>query len=71
MRYWLYDDATKRVRGPHLLHLLPKQPGFGPESKVAPEGARGAGDWKKAKDVPELKGLFPPPEPPPQLPKRL
>lgn len=71
MRYWLYDEAAKKVLGPHLLKLLPKQPGFGPESKVAPAGARGPADWKRAKDVDELKPLFPPaPAPPAEKPKR-
>ena len=70
MRYWIFDERTKTVRGPHLAALLPKQPGFGPESKVAPEGARGPTDWKLAKDVDELKVLFPAPAaPPPQKPK--
>ena len=64
MRYWLYDERTKRVLGPHLAKLLPKQAGFGPDSKVAPEGARGAAEWKRAKDVDELKALFPPSAPP-------
>jgi len=64
MRYWLYDERTKSVLGPHLVMLLPKQAGFGPESKVAPQGARGPQDWKAAKDVDELKPLFaPPPKP--------
>ena len=44
--------------GPHLVHLLPKQAGFGLESKVAPEGARKSEDWKPAKDVDELKAFF-------------
>jgi hypothetical protein len=65
MRYWIYDEAGKRALGPHLVELLPKQPGFGPESRVAPAGARRAGDWKRAKDVDELKGLFPTPPAPP------
>ena len=65
MRYWLYDERTKSVLGPHLTMLLPKQPGFGPESKVAPEGARAPGDWKRAKDVDELKVLFTAPPAPP------
>jgi hypothetical protein len=58
MRYWIYDERTKTVGGPHLVKLLPKQPGFGPETKVAPQGARGPNDWKPAKDVDELKALF-------------
>ena len=61
MRYWIYDERTKSVLGPHLAHLLSRQPGFGPESKVAPDGARSAKDWKKAKDVDELKAFFSPP----------
>ncbi|MFI5348509.1 MAG: hypothetical protein ACHQ2Z_03110 [Elusimicrobiota bacterium] len=65
MRYWLFDERTKRALGPHLALLLPKQPGFGPESKVAPEGARAPGDWRKAKDVDELKVLFTTPAAPP------
>ncbi len=65
MRYWIFDERTKSVRGPHLLMSLPKQPGFGPETKVAPEGARGAKEWKMAKDVDELKILFPAPAAPP------
>jgi hypothetical protein len=69
MRYWLYDEDSKSVRGPHLAPVLPKQRGFGPESKVAPEGARGPADWKAAKDVPELKVLFAAPAAPPPKPK--
>lgn len=69
MRYWLYDERTKSVLGPHLAMVLPKQSGFGPESKVAPDGARGSKDWKAAKDVDELKSLFPPPSPPPEQKK--
>jgi hypothetical protein len=68
MRYWTFDERTKSARGPHLIMVLPKQPGFGPESKVAPEGARGPTDWKPAKDVDELKFLFPAPAASP-LPK--
>lgn len=73
MRYWLYDEGSKTVLGPHLARMLTMQRGFGPESKVAPEGARGPGDWKAAKDVPELKSLLaasappaPPAAPPPK-----
>jgi hypothetical protein len=69
MRYWLYDERTKSVLGPHLVMLLPKQPGFGPESKVAPQGARGSKDWKRAKDVEELKELFEAPPAAPADPK--
>ena len=58
MRYWIYDERTKTVFGPHLVMALSQQPGFGPETKVAPEGAKGALDWKRAKDVEELKGIF-------------
>jgi hypothetical protein len=65
MRYWLYDEVSKTVLGPHLALVLPKQRGFGPESKVAPEGARGPKDWKPAKEVEELKPLFAPAVPPP------
>jgi hypothetical protein len=78
MRYWIYDERTKTVGGPHLAKLLPKQPGFGPETKVAPQGARGPNEWKLAKDVDELKALFleapappasPPASPPAEKPK--
>ena len=65
MRYWLFDERTKSILGPHLALLLPKQAGFGPESKVAPAGAPGPVDWKKAKDVDELKVLFTTPAAPP------
>jgi hypothetical protein len=65
MRYWIFDERTKRILGPHLAKLLPKQAGFGPESRVAPEGARAPTDWKRAKDVEELKPLLPPPPAPP------
>jgi hypothetical protein len=58
MRYWVFDERTRKVHGPHIAMTLPEQLGFGPESKVAPEGARGAKDWKRAKDVDELKILF-------------
>ncbi|MFI5346298.1 MAG: hypothetical protein ACHQ51_07985 [Elusimicrobiota bacterium] len=61
MRYWLYDERTKKVLGPHLVMLLPKQAGFGPESKVAPAGPNAAKEWKPAKEVEELKSLFAPP----------
>lgn len=70
MRYWLYDEAAKKILGPHLLKLLPKQKGFGPESRVAPQGARGPGDWKRAKDVEELKTLFAAAPPPPDDKKK-
>ena len=64
MRYWIFDERTKRAMGPHLAQLLPKHPGFGPESKVAPEGTK---DWKRAQDIDELKPLFaPPPAPKPK-----
>jgi hypothetical protein len=69
MRYWLFDERTKRAMGPHLVMTLAHQPGFGPEAKVAPEGARLAGEWKLAKDVPELQSLFAPPPPPPKKTK--
>jgi hypothetical protein len=68
MRYWIFDERTRSVLGPHLAKLLPRQKGFGPESKVAPEGARGAGDWKRAKDVDELKAFFTPPAEKPKTP---
>jgi hypothetical protein len=58
LRFWIYDERTKKVLGPHLLMLLPKQPGFGPESKVALAGTGAPVDWKRAKDVEELKVLF-------------
>lgn len=60
MRYWFFDERTKRATGPHLDMVLARQPGFGPESKVAPEGARGAADWRPAKDLPELKAFLEP-----------
>ena len=59
MRYWIYDELTKRVMGPHLAEFLHNQKGFGPDSLVAPQGARGDKEWKRAKDVDELKGKFP------------
>jgi len=65
VRFWVYDEAKKAVLGPHLLLTLRKLPGFGPETKVAPEGARAPKDWKRAKEFPELAALFPPPAPPP------
>lgn len=65
MRYWIYDEEKKAVLGPHLLLTLRKLPGFGPETKVAPEGARAPKDWKRAKEFPELVALFPPPSAPP------
>lgn len=55
MRYWLFDERAKRATGPFLDATLSRQPGFGPESKVAPEGARKAGEWRPAKEIPELK----------------
>ncbi|MDE2510378.1 MAG: hypothetical protein KGL74_04590 [Elusimicrobia bacterium] len=60
MRYWFYDERTKRVRGPHLDRFLVKQEGFSPDTKVALEGARGPEDWKPAKDVDALKSLLVP-----------
>ena len=73
MRYWLFDEASKSVLGPHLARMLMLQRGFGPESKVAPEGAKGPKDWKPAKDIPELKELIaaqaPAAPPPPPKPK--
>jgi hypothetical protein len=50
--------------------LLTKVPGFGPETKVAPAGAPGPKEWRPAKDVEELKVLFPAPAaaPPPGAP---
>jgi hypothetical protein len=58
------------VGGPHLAMLLTKVPGFGPETKVAPAGAPGPKEWRPAKDVEELKVLFPAPAaaPPPGAP---
>ncbi|MFI5361761.1 MAG: hypothetical protein ACHQ49_07305 [Elusimicrobiota bacterium] len=61
MRYWIFDERTKRVLGPHLAMVLSKQPGFGPETKVAPEGARGPNDWKRAEEIEELKPFLSPP----------
>ncbi|MFA5138156.1 MAG: hypothetical protein WC728_02900 [Elusimicrobiota bacterium] len=58
MRYWLYDKANKRVLGPYIIARLSTLPGFGPESKVAPEGARKRSEWKPAKEFPELAVLF-------------
>lgn len=65
MRYWFYDESTKRVKGPHLAEFLTKQAGFGPETLVAPHGAGGGQDWKRARDVDELKALLPAPPAPP------
>jgi hypothetical protein len=72
MRYWYYDKAAKRATGPHLDLVLIHQPGFGPESQVAPAGAEGgaAPAWKLAKDIPELKALLPAPPPPPPAKKK-
>ncbi len=64
MRYWVYDERSKKVLGPHLLITLVKVPGFGPETKVAPEGARRASEWKRAKEIAELAELFAPPPAP-------
>ena len=61
MRYWVYDERTKKVLGPHLVITLVKVPGFGPETKVAPYGLTGAPEWKPAKEVPELAEHFAPP----------
>ena len=60
MRYWFYDETSKRATGPHLDITLVKQPGFGPDSKVAPEGAKKSHDWKLAKDIPELDAFLDP-----------
>lgn len=60
MRYWFYDEKAKRATGPHLDITLAKQTGFGPDAKVAPEGARQAHEWKPAKDVPELAAFLVP-----------
>ena len=49
MRYWLYDKASKQVLGPYIIARLTTLPGFGPESKVAPDGARKRSEWKPAK----------------------
>lgn len=68
MRYWFFDEKSRRATGPHLDMVLIKQPGFGPESKIAPEGARKSHEWKPAKDFPEFQALFAPP-PPPGKPK--
>lgn len=68
MRYWVYDERTKSVLGPHLTVLLAKLPWFGPETKVAPAGARDVKEWRPAKDVEELKDLFPAPPPAPAAP---
>ncbi len=68
MRFWVYDEARKAVMGPHLLMTLRKLPGFGPETKVALEGAHSTKDWKRAKEFPELLAIFPPTPPAPPLP---
>lgn len=64
MRFWFFDEKNKRASGPHLDVFLVRLPGFSPESKVALEGARKSGDWKPAKDIPELQEIlaekFPP-----------
>lgn len=59
MRYWYFDERFKKATGPHLDVVLARQPGFGPESKVAPEGGGAAAAWRPAKDFPELKSFFP------------
>lgn len=64
MRFWLCDERTKSVSGPHLVMVLKKIPGFGPESRVAPAGSQTPSDWKPAKDYEALKPLFAPAEPP-------
>lgn len=68
MRYWVLDERTRKVHGPYLVLSLPGMKGFGPEMKVAPEGARGPEDWKRVKDVDELKVFVPAPAAPPPAP---
>jgi hypothetical protein len=58
VRYWVYDERSKKVLGPHLVITLINVAGFGPETKVAPYGTRSTKEWKPAKDVPELAELF-------------
>ena len=69
MRYWVFDERTQQVLGPYFISRFRTLYGFGPESKVAPSGAKSKKDWLKAKDVPELQpileGLPKPPEPGP------
>lgn len=64
MRYWVYDKEGKRVLGPYFASRLKGIPGFGPETKVAPEGSSSREDWRPAIQVPELKELLRPDIPP-------
>lgn len=59
MRFWIFDKRTKRILGPYSLERLKSMPGLlSPETKVAPEGASRAQDWRKVKDVPVLNQLL-------------
>jgi hypothetical protein len=69
VRYWFFDETRKTATGPHLDLVLAHQPGFGPESRVAPAGPEPARDWMRAKDIPELKRYLAP-EPPPPSPEK-
>lgn len=63
MRYWFFDERSKKATGPHLDMVLSRLPGFGPDAKVATEGSGPAGAWKPVREVPELAAFLPAPPP--------
>lgn len=65
MRYWVFSLPEKKAVGPFEAEKLKASPGFGPEAFLAPESSTEANPWKRARDIPELAYMFPPPGPAP------
>ena len=66
IRFWVFDRRSKKALGPYSMERLRAMPGLvSPDTKVAPEGASKAADWRRAKDFPQIKAIFPEWVPPP------
>lgn len=72
MRFWVFDPKRRDALGPYDAEQLAALPNFGPETVVAPDGAKKSAEWKPAKAVDALRPMFskPPPFPSvrPELP---
>ena len=57
-KYWIFDEHSGQVHGPYWITRLKTMHGFGPNTKLAPQGATKPKDWKKARDIPEFQEEF-------------
>lgn len=66
MRYWVIEPGSKQRRGPYTLEQLRELDWLRRDTLTAPEGAKGAGSWRPAREFPQVElccKAAPPPRP--------